>query len=630
MSTDLARASAVIEALSAAWTVYNLYPDPVSQPAFGRVADTLREAVGDEEVSLEIGPNGFLVGDEEVEVSREAADRFVKQCFLHHLEVLAVSGRPSDRDIVKFLGVIGGEEEEYTEKGGVVAALVKEGVSCFTVVARSMLSAAEGEETIERDSSVREALSGAADPEQFAAALLAEAGGDHATLGGLFHDRYRDILAKVEADDITGREEVVRAFVDTFFYFEEPGQVAVLERFLGGQEDWLDRVFLDQFAGNELAILAPQLDSRGFSLLLDYARIATDQTDKRPAELLGLLESPEPVRSARELVAARVQERLADLEPTGSQREAFASLHSQVPDSKRYFYETLDTFRGLLSVEERDDRFRRLMRVLTGKISGSIRRGRFRRAELWMRAALDHPTYDANRAEEVEEAIHQAGSVDVLEVLVGEVAAADEPGPARRLLTTLGTSHVDQLIDMMANEEERARRKILLDVLGAEATRDPSAVIARLDDERWFVVRNLALVLGRARHPGSVAALAGLSEHSDHRVRVEALRALSVIQPDNLAPFSKALEDSHESVRQAAIALLGTRATGEADSLLIQALWSATVETTEKERVIRVLGDRPGRDARDALESIAKKRFTLSAKVRQLRAAARDALGSTS
>jgi hypothetical protein len=64
----------------------------------------------------------------------------------------------------------------------------------------------------------------------------------------------------------------------------------------------------------------------------------------------------------------------------------------------------------------------------------------------------------------------------------------------------------------------------------------------------------------------------------------------------------------------------------EADSMLIEGLWSATLDTGEKERIIRVLADRPSPDARQALDTLAKKRFTFSAKTRQLRSAARQAL----
>jgi len=627
MTADPARAASVVEALSAAWTVYNLYPDPTSQSAFHRVADSLRQAIGDSELSMEVGPSGFLVEGEEVQVGRDAADRLVKQCFVHNMEVLAFAGKPSDADIVAFLTVLSKDEQDLRGEGGMGAILTKEGVTDITVVTRSLLSSmGEPTATVERDAGLQAVLTEGANPEQFARSLMEEAGGDMDRLGEIFHDRYRDLFSRVAQGDVAGRETIVTAFVDAFFYFDERSQVAVLGGFLTGHEDQVDRMFLDQFAGNELAVLAPQLDSRGFSLLLDYARIATDQIDKRPEELLGLLESPEPVRSARELVATRVQERLADLEGQLPQRQAIASLTTQFPDPTRYFYETLDTFRGLLAVEERDDRFRRLMRVLTGKISGSIRRGRFRRAELWLRAAVDHPTYTADRAAEVTEAISQAGAPDVLEVLIAKMADDEDAEPAKRLLTTLAPSHINTLIDMMASEEDRARRRTLLDVLGREAARDPHPVIERLDDERWFVVRNLAVVLGRSGNPQCLPAVRGLLNHPDHRVRVETLRSLTSLDGGNLDYFGEALADSHESVRQAAIAMLGVRGTAEADSLLIGALWAPNLDTDEKERVIRVLGERPSNDVRLALETIAGKRFTLSARVRQLRAAAREVL----
>jgi hypothetical protein len=627
MTAELARASSVVEALSAAWTVFNLYPDPASQGAFQRVGDSLRQAIGGHELSLEVGPAGFLVDGEEVPVERDAAERLVKQCFVHNMEVLGFSGIPSDTDIVTFLGVLSKDEEDLREEGGIGAILTKEGVTCFAAVTRALLSTfGEPVDTIERDAGVQVVVAGAADPEDFAQSLLEEAGGSREELGRVFHDHYRDTYSRVDDNDVAGRETVVTAFVDAFFYFDESSQVAVLGGFLTGQEDRVDRVFLDQFAGNDLATLAPHLDSQGFSLLLDYARIATDQSDKRPDELLGLLESPDQVRSPRELVAARVQERMADLEGELPQRQAFASLRSQFPDPTRYFYETLDTFRGLLAVEERDDRFRRLMRVLTGKISASIRRGRFRRAELWLRAAVDHPTYSEERSAEVTEAISQAGARDVLDALVAQLAQDDESEPAKRLLSILAPSHIGELIDMMAAEEDRARRRTFLDVLGREAARHPDRVVERLDDQRWFVVRNLAVVLGRSGNATCVPAVRRLLVHDDHRVRVEALRSLSSLDSGSVDYFGEALADSHESVRQAAIAMLGVRGTVEADALLIGALWSVNVDTDEKERVIRVLGDRPSSDARQALENLAKKRFAFSAKARQLRSAAREAM----
>jgi len=178
----------------------------------------------------------------------------------------------------------------------------------------------------------------------------------------------------------------------------------------------------------------------------------------------------------------------------------------------------------------------------------------------------------------------------------------------------------------MAAEEDRARRRTLLDVLGRESARDPRHIIERLDDQRWFVVRNLAVVLGRSGNSACVPAVHRLLTHEDHRVRVEALRSLSSLDSGNLEYFEEALLDSHESVRQSVIAMLGVRGTGEADSLLIGALWSANTDTDEKERIVRVLGDRASSDARQALETLANKRFALSAKIRQLRSAAREAL----
>ena len=159
------------------------------------------------------------------------------------MEVLSLSPKPSDADIVTFLGVLSKDEESLRGDGGIGAILTKEGIASIAVVTRSLLSSlGEPTETVERDPGLQVALTDGANPEQFTRGLLEEAGGDGERLGTIFHDRYRD-LSPVDESDVTGREALVTAFVDAFFFFDERAQVPVLGAFLTGQEDGVNRVF---------------------------------------------------------------------------------------------------------------------------------------------------------------------------------------------------------------------------------------------------------------------------------------------------------------------------------------------------------------------------------------------------
>lgn len=620
-------AAAIVEALAGAWTVVNLYPDPESQPSFHRIGDSLRGAAkdADGDVWLDVGPGFFAQGDEEIEVTRDAAVRLAQRCYVHNVASIGITEPPSDHDISAFMSILSLDEETIAQKGGLHALLMQEAIGGISVVARVPLAADVEGPTFDRPDEVVRAMSGLVDPESFAEELVAEAEGDPDRLSELFHGRFRLTYGLIDESDVVAREQVVHAFVEAFFALDEQYMVVVLEPFLQSHDEPLDRLFLDQFAGHELARIAPRLDSQGFALLMDYARIATDNDDRRPEELLGWLGTGEGRTDAIQMVTARVQERLLQREEIEEEQSAYAELRAQVPDTRRHFYHTLDTFRGLLAVEDRNDRFRRLMRLLTGKIVASVRRSRFRRAELWMRSVTDSTTFPPERAREVQEALELACTPEVMDVLIAEVASSGSE-PARRVAVHLARTKMDVALDLLAEEDDRSRRRALIGVLGEAAGHDPGPVLAALDDNRWYVVRNLAIVLRTSGNERVTPELIRLTAHKDHRVRVEALRALATTAPEAIGEIGRALGDDHETVRRAAVGVLAARSGNEAEALMIGAL-DGKLTTEEKEEVIRHLGERRGSESRRTLERLAGRRFVVTGRGRALRAAAREALG---
>lgn len=620
---------AVVEALGAAWTVYSLYPDPESQPAFRRAVEGLQAATASQ-VQLEIDVSGFRHDGQPVEVDREGSERFAKRCYLHRLESISLLTAPTAFDVSRLFGLLARDENLGAASGGIEAALRRDGVTALAVVQRAMLRVVGEDEVPDRDQRVQGVLDDGLDPEAFANQLWDEAGGDRERLAELFTERYRETLSIVDDEDVYGREGVVQAFVEAFFHFDEPAQVGIFEVFLGSEVGH-DRVFLDQFAGHELAKLAPRLDSQGLALLLDYARVATDQADGRPRELLGILRNPQAMQSVREVAAAKVQERLGDLNKAAEEGLAFlAIVRDQFPDPQRYFYDSLEVFRGLLAVEARDDRFARLMRIWRGKVSNAARRQQFRRAELWLRAVTAHPTYPPERHGEVEEALGQIASPDVMAAVVEASTAAgslgpDATDPAVRLLRALGPRAVNGLVDLLAEEQDRARRRVLIDVLSQVAVNDRAAIVSRLSDDRWYVVRNLLTIL---RQSGPVVGDPGYLQtlrHTDSRVRVEAIRALAGGGDAALPHLASALDDGDEKVRQAAAAVATTYRTPGGVKLLEEGL-EARLDVADKRRLMDALVDIGTPSALAPVESLAKKRFVFGAAARQLRDAARDAL----
>ena len=117
-----------------------------------------------------------------------------------------------------------------------------------------------------------------------------------------------------------------------------------------------------------------------------------------------------------------------------------------------------------------------------------------------------------------------------------------------------------------------------------------------------------------------------LLKHDDHRVRIEALRALvPLLRQDSVNVLLEGLRDHHERVRQAALTLLRSSEDESVEAGLLEALDTADIGIAEKKKLIEILGSRRSEAVRAALERIAGSKALRSA-ARELRDAARQAL----
>lgn len=102
----------------------------------------------------------------------------------------------------------------------------------------------------------------------------------------------------------------------------------------------------------------------------------------------------------------------------------------------------------------------------------------------------------------------------------------DEAG-ARACLQALGGTAVGPLVRVLGSEPRAGMRAMLCDLLVGVGRGRVAELTAHLSDGRWYLVRNLADVLGRIGDPSAVPALAGLLRHEEYRVRREAVDALA-------------------------------------------------------------------------------------------------------
>ncbi|MBW6510346.1 MAG: hypothetical protein K0A94_12490 [Desulfuromonadales bacterium] len=98
-------------------------------------------------------------------------------------------------------------------------------------------------------------------------------------------------------------------------------------------------------------------------------------------------------------------------------------------------------------------------------------------------------------------------------------------------LSEVGEHYAPLLIERLGNETDTELRKIWMQLLLELGAHARPAMLEALDDHRWFLVRNLLLVLGQQKGGIPPKTVLNLCRHRHPKVRREALRILFRINP---------------------------------------------------------------------------------------------------
>lgn len=185
--------------------------------------------------------------------------------------------------------------------------------------------------------------------------------------------------------------------------------------------------------------------------------------------------------------------------------------------------------------------------------------------------------------------VSEKGPLDLLlDAACGKTPAASTAVDA---LKRFGGRVAGKVADRLALEEDAHARHIIDNILVGIGRDAISQLLERLNDNRWYMVRNMVRVLGEIRVDSGVEeALEPTLFHSDARVRKEAVRAISMIKGSKtLSLLRNALNDRDEGVTGLAVVSLGLlRDEGSIQALIDQ---FDKMEGAEiKKEIIRALG----------------------------------------
>ncbi|MCW9049509.1 MAG: hypothetical protein OQK50_04165 [Deltaproteobacteria bacterium] len=98
-------------------------------------------------------------------------------------------------------------------------------------------------------------------------------------------------------------------------------------------------------------------------------------------------------------------------------------------------------------------------------------------------------------------------------------------------ISEIGEPYAELLIERLGNDEQMTRRKTWMRLLVELGSKGHQIIIKTLQDKRWYLVRNLLIVLGRQKGVLPMKAVHQLTTHPHPKVRQEALRILFRYNP---------------------------------------------------------------------------------------------------
>ncbi len=237
-------------------------------------------------------------------------------------------------------------------------------------------------------------------------------------------------------------------------------------------------------------------------------------------------------------------------------------------DEQSLLASAVDLFFGLLADEQDTEAFPEVV-LNIGKIMDIRMQGKDLKGVIEILRGLKKflAVYNTfSQREIIENVFFRAGSSENLKVLI---EGSQDTVEIRQYLFLMGPQFLAQMIQVLGELNDRKHRRLLCEILAEISKQDISALAEALDDEKWYLVRNIAMILGMIKATGSEKYLGKVLKHSDVRVRRETIRALDGIsggETKNL--FLSALEDSDVTIRITALkALKRSKATGLFDVL---------------------------------------------------------------
>ncbi|HVF11884.1 MAG TPA: HEAT repeat domain-containing protein [Actinomycetota bacterium] len=612
-------ASKALQALRVAIGVVRLYPDPTGQPGMQRALASFQELQFP--IRFEVTARGFRIAADLIPQEAQV-EKIAKALFDRGVEELHIRSAPEARELIALTKLVSSEPDEIEALGGAMALLASEGVVAFRLVERKLEVTADFEQGSPDEEQVPQLMQG---HKELAEALesLNDPAAALAHLETLFEEGQR---AGVDAVTLQG------GIADAIAELTEQTRAALMGSIMQQIDASLPKAIIGQLSDGEISdALLILADVVAPDSVMGFASQIVAESRGRRGEL--------PVILARKLLAAGVTTHKIAEAAQGIAGGGPLSIEDAEDDidlaelrgeglefASDVFEGGILTIRALFIVEEEDQDFERLVEHAEDSIQKWVSEFPERclaLLELLTEMSTSHP--DPVRRVRFDQALKRSASPELVEHFLGKDSRLGD-STSQRFISAMGPRAIPLLLAQLGGEEDQGRRKAIVEFIAVLASTDISLVLAGLSDPKWFLVRNIATILGRTKRPDAVPHLSGLLKHGDARVRREAIRALGSLGDTAVASLVRSLDDPQASVRLAGLGALGGIDSRTSSEHLSRFIADRKRNLTERKHALDSLRLHTSIEAEAALEQASRHKWPPLPANLQLARHARDIL----
>lgn len=216
-------------------------------------------------------------------------------------------------------------------------------------------------------------------------------------------------------------------------------------------------------------------------------------------------------------------------------------------------------------------------------------------AQMMRKIGAEHPNGVLRIA--VQDTMSRFITADSIHDLIEKIQSLppEKASSVQKLSDLLGGSMRRNLLVALAEENNRSRRRRLFDFVASLGKGIVPDVIPFLSDSRWYVVRNMLVLLRMFEDRKSLPEVMKLTHHADLRVKMEAIKTLATLGGEVPASvLDEVINDPDPKLADMAITLVGSCGISQGVGPLLRVLEGKDVLGARRGlrvKAIRALGE---------------------------------------